>query len=151
MRPRAACHPRRQRPLDARRVVAVHGGRHRVHSGGRARRVVPAVREHHPGPDGRARRQRVFRVLAVRDQYGRRSGRGRGLRPAFAVGHDGGRHRSPELRPVHRHRRLVRRTGLHHAVRITNAVHGSRAFKRDVRLVVRSEWYLVAFVFHISS
>jgi len=93
------------------------------HRGGRDRRpavrgrgLVSAARQRDAVADGRARRQRGVHVHAVRGRAGRGSRRGRGGRPPAPVGHDAGRHRSAKLRPVHRHRPLVRPPGGDHAV-----------------------------------
>lgn len=92
-------------------------------SGGRCRRrvvrgrgLVSALRERGAGPDGRARRQRSVHIHAVRGRAGRRLCIRHGGRPPAATGHDGGRHRSPKLRLVHRHRQLVRPPGGNYAV-----------------------------------
>jgi len=82
----------------------------------RDRGLVSASRERGAGSDGRARRQRGVHIHAVRGRAGRRPCRRRGRWPPAAAGHDGGRHRSTKLWPVHRHRQLVRQPGGNHAV-----------------------------------
>lgn len=101
------------------RPGAGHGGQCGGRAPVRADRLVSAAGERHAGADGRARRQRRVRFPVVRDQPGRRLGRGRDSRPTVAPRHDGGRHRPGKLWPVHRHRGLVRSPSGHHAVRFT--------------------------------
>lgn len=90
-------------------------GRGAAGSGGR---LVSAPGERCAGADGCARRQRGVHVHVVRGRGGRRKGRGPGRRTAAAPRDDGGRHRAPELRTIHRHQRVVRPSGGHYEVRI---------------------------------
>lgn len=115
-------------------------------SGGRCRRrvvrgrgLVSALRERGASPDGRTRRQRGVHIHAVRGRAGRRLCSRHGGRPPAAARHDGGRHRSPKLRPVHRHRQLVRPPG------------GNYAVMTSVRLLFYLNIHLIPSVLELSS
>jgi len=104
-----------------RRPAAGHRGQHRGRDRRRGVGVVTAVRERVVGADGRARRQSVVHIHAVRDRRGGRQDHLRDRGPAPAVRHAVGRHRAPERRPVHRHR-MVLPTGILHQVK-ENYIH----------------------------
>jgi len=96
-------------------VAGNFGGRYRRRVV-RGRGLVSASRQRGAGSDGRSRRQRGVHIHALRGRAGHRLCRGRGGRPPAAAGHDGGRHCSPKLWPVYRHRQLVRPPGGNYAV-----------------------------------
>lgn len=98
--------------------AAGRGGRGRRRRAGRGHRVVPVARQRGTRADGRARRQPVLRVRAVRGRRGGRPSGGCGGRPAAALRHDVGRNRAAERRVVQRHR-MVRPTGVHDAVSVS--------------------------------
>jgi len=80
--------------------------------------VVAAVRERFARADGRARRQLVFHIHAVRYRRGGRLAYQQNDWPAAAVRHAVSRHRTPERRSVLCHRMVLTSGILYQVIRL---------------------------------